>query len=599
VTTPGEAPSRIADARLAAALVSIDPGGLGGVSLRAGHGPLRDQWIAAVRAMLPQGAPVVRLPFNISEDRLEGGVDLAASLAEGRLCRQASVLDAIHGGVALLPMAERVETGLAARLAAVMDHAASRAGARPAFGLIALDEGRAPEEQPPTALMDRLALRVDLTGDFHRTDAITPLPRAEIAAARDRLPDVAEPEDALVTAVCEAALAFGVASLRSVIFTLKAARAHAALAGRSAVGREDLAAAARLVLAPRATQAPAAPDTEESEANTPPPDDPQTDHSPSDIPPPESDNNGSRDEPENLSREEIAEILVAALRALAPEIDVSSQHRRPARARLSEGGGGGGGGAPTFSLRRGRPIAARAGALGGGARLDLVATLRAAAPWQRLRAASGDTTRLSLRKDDIRIRRFVRRAELTTVFVVDASGSTAFQRLAEAKGAVEQLLARAYVSRARAALIAFHHAKAGVLLPPTRSLTRAKRLLADLPGGGGTPLSLAMDAALTLTLSERAKQRTPMLVFLTDGRANIDGRGEPGRGQAEADAMNAARKVGASGVRTLFIDTALRPRPEADRFAKAMGGAYAFLPLLESRAVADLVTREGGRALGG
>ena len=250
-------------------------------------------------------------------------------------------------------------------------------------------------------------------------------------------------------------------------------------------------------------------------------------------------------------------------------------------------------------MRRGRPIAARAGALNSGARLDLVATLRAAAPWQKLRAAPGGEARLAIRKDDIRLRRFVRRAELTTVFVVDASGSTAFQRLAEAKGAVEQLLARAYVSRARVALIAFHHKGAGVLLPPTRSLTRAKRLLADLPGGGGTPLSLAMEASLSLALSERAKQRTPMLVFLTDGRANIDGRGEAGRGQAEADALTAARKVGASGVRSLFIDTSLRARPDADRFARAMGGAYAFLPLVESRAVAELVTREGGRALGG
>jgi len=594
VTTKTEPPSRIADARLAAALFCIDPGGLGGVSLRAGHGPLRDQWIAAVRAMLPKGAPVVRLPFNISDDRLEGGIDLAASLAEGRLCRQASVLESLAGGVGLLPMAERLETGLAARLAAVMDHAASRSGTRPAFGLVALDEGLSPEEQPPTTLLDRLALRVDLTGDFERTDAITPFPRAEIAAAYGRLPDVAEPEDALVTAVCEVALAFGVASLRSVIFTLKVARVHAALAGRSAVGREDIAAAARLVLAPRATQAPAAPDTED----VPPPDDPQKDDSPSDAQPSESEHDGPRDEPENLSREEIAEILVAALRALLPELDAPVSHRRPARARSAEGGGSGGG-APTLSLRRGRPIAARAGTLSGGARLDLVATLRAAAPWQKLRAAPDGEARLALRKDDMRLRRFVRRAELTTVFVVDASGSTAFQRLAEAKGAVEQLLARAYVSRARVALIAFHHKGAGVLLPPTRSLTRAKRMLADLPGGGGTPLSLAMDAALSLALAERAKQRTPMLVFLTDGRANIDGRGEAGRGQAEADALTAARKVGASGVRSLFIDTSLRVRPDADRFAKAMGGAYAFLPLLESRAVAELVTREGGRALGG
>jgi magnesium chelatase subunit D len=83
-----------------------------------------------------------------------------------------------------------------------------------------------------------------------------------------------------------------------------------------------------------------------------------------------------------------------------------------------------------------------------------------------------------------------------------------------------------------------------------------------------------------------------MLVFLTDGRANIDRAGQPGRAAADRDALAAGRRLAAIGTRTLYIDTALRPQPEADRFSRAMGGVYSTLPFCASGAVVDLVRRE-------
>jgi magnesium chelatase subunit D len=251
-----------------------------------------------------------------------------------------------------------------------------------------------------------------------------------------------------------------------------------------------------------------------------------------------------------------------------------------------------GAGAAAKSAARGRPIGSRAGALRAGQRLDLVATLRAAAPWQRLRRAQADgggAARILVRRDDFRVRRFVQRLESTTIFVVDASGSTALQRLAEAKGAVEGLLAEAYVSRARVALIAFRERAADLLLPPTRSLARAKRALADLPGGGATPLAVAIDAALLLGQAERAKGRTPLLVFLTDGRGNIGRDGEPGRERAEADAVAAARALRASGLQAVFIDTSARARPGARALAAEMAATYAALPYVDAGLVAGIV----------
>ena len=139
------------------------------------------------------------------------------------------------------------------------------------------------------------------------------------------------------------------------------------------------------------------------------------------------------------------------------------------------------------------------------------------------------------------------------------------------------------------ALIAFRGAEAELLLPPTRSLARAKARLADLPGGGGTPLAAGVEAGLVLALAERSKDHTPLLVFLTDGRANVGLGGAPGRPGAESDAIAVARRVAEAGVASLFVDTSPRAQPGGDRFALAMGGAYVPLPYLDGAAVAGLV----------
>jgi magnesium chelatase subunit D len=237
----------------------------------------------------------------------------------------------------------------------------------------------------------------------------------------------------------------------------------------------------------------------------------------------------------------------------------------------------------------------RPGRLAAGARLNLVETLRAAAPWQRLRREGPADGTVKVRPSDFRLQKFVQRRESTTIFAVDASGSTALQRLAEAKGAVELLLAKAYASRARVALIAFRGLEAELILPPTRALARARSRLVGLPGGGGTPLASAMDAALAVAQAEAKRGATPQIVLLTDGRANIARGGVAGRPAAEADARAAARAIGEARIASVFIDTAPRPGPDADRFARAMGGAYSHLPYADAQSLADAVQAPQGR----
>jgi magnesium chelatase subunit D len=226
-------------------------------------------------------------------------------------------------------------------------------------------------------------------------------------------------------------------------------------------------------------------------------------------------------------------------------------------------------------------------------------TLRAAAPWQRLRRASLPAAaeaeaaaaalagaaalspgqqRIHVRAEDFHVTPMRQHRETTTIFCVDASGSQALNRLAEAKGAVELLLADCYVRRDSVALLAFRGRTAEVLLPPTRSLVRARRSLAALPGGGGTPLAAALQATAVLAEAVLRRGDTPLVVLLTDGRANVALDGTGGRALAEADALQCAQRLRLLGCAVLLIDTSPQPTPTAARLAEALRGRYLPLP---------------------
>jgi magnesium chelatase subunit D len=165
-------------------------------------------------------------------------------------------------------------------------------------------------------------------------------------------------------------------------------------------------------------------------------------------------------------------------------------------------------------------------------------------------------------------------------------------RLGEAKGAVQLLLAECYVRRDEAALISFRGKEARLLLPPTRSLARVRRELAQLPGGGGTPLALGISLAANMAESIRRKGDTPVLVFFTDGQANVTASGIGDRAQAEADATHAARQLRASGTRCLLIDTSPRPQPRARKLADDLGARYLPLPAAQAQKLSAAVKAE-------
>lgn len=551
-----------ADARAASILFAVDPSGTGGVSLRSPAGPARDEWLAALRQGLA-GTALRRMPPTIPDDRLLGGLDLAATLSAGRPVHARGLLAEADGDVLLIPMAERLPRATAARLAATADGGAG-------FGIAALDEGATPEERPPAALLDRLAFHLVLPDT--RPDAA--MDAIDIAAARRRLPGVWA-GDAIVDALCTTAMALGIESLRAPFLALRVAHAAAAVAGRSEVSAEDAALAARLVLSPRAVSVPQAEPAQEPEADPSEEDDRPADAEPE-----------AQDSTEASSRS-MDDIVLQAAQAAIPAGLLAQLRVPPAqRSRVRTAGVAG---ALQRSTQRGRPAGVRPGDPRSGLRLNVIETLRAAAPWQRLRQRAPGATRLEVRRQDYRVNILKQRSETTTIFVVDASGSAAFNRLAEAKGAVELLLAECYVRRDRVAVIAFRGAGAQLLLPPTRSLVRAKRSLAGLPGGGGTPLAAGIDAGAALADEVRRRGGTPTLVLLTDGRPNVARDGKGNRARAEQEAGAAARQLGVMGVAVLLVDTSPRPHPPNQRLAAEMGARYVALPYADAVALSRAV----------
>ena len=581
-------PAALADAALA--LLAVAPIALGGALLVGGSLEC-ERWLGALRARRG-GAPWRRVPVAISDDRLLGGLDVTGTLARGTRVMSPGLLAEADGGTLAIPRVADAGTALISALARALDEGDVRLerdglsavhAARVCAILVAGSDER---DQVPSSLTERLAFQLTLPNGYEpAADAHDPATESACAALGLARADV--------VALAAVADALGIDSPRALVLAGRAARASAAVDGRTRVTDADLACAVQLVLAPRATREPVDP-AEPPPAPPPPSSDADE---PADAPPPETD--AEHDTPSDAERSRTpAELLIDAARAALPP-DVLALAASGMSRSAAPRGASGRRGEEQRDDARGRRVGTRQGHPKRGARLDLVESLRAAAPWQRARAAMrGPVTEagvapterpIEIRGEDLRVQRRVRRTGTTTLFVVDASGSAALGRLAEAKGAVELLLAASYVRRDRVGVIAFKGTGAEVLLPPTRALTRARRALAGLPAGGGTPLAaalLAVGAQVDLVRRDGARAA---VVLLTDGRANIALDGTPGRARAREDAHRTARLLRARGVLVVLVDTSPRGDPEARALAPLLGARYVALPVVTARGLHDRV----------
>ena len=599
------------DALWALAALHIDPVGLHGIWLRAPHGPVRDEWLTLLQHLRPG---VRRLPHNIDSERLLGGLDLSATLNTGRPVTQAGLLAQTDQSLLLVPMAERMASETAAILAQVLDSGrvtphggGDTQDAR--LGLIALDEALEDEPAMAETLQERLGIWLDLRHLGRQEEdsdealgliGVLCSPDGEAEEERQNVLQrlrTLRLNDQQIQAITQMAQAMGIASLRGPLACVRLACVLAALRESDEVQDQDLGRAARLCLTPRATQMPTPPEQEtppEQAPEQPPEPQPEPPETPQDEPtPPDLEQQpDSPDSPEeDTPLQHMGELLLeAALASLPP--DVLAQLAQNSTTQI-KGGGQSRSGDLRQSRSRGSPLPPRPGLPRQGARLHVLATLGHAAPRQKLRAplgsSQGAASRLAIRAEDFHIHRFAERTQTCLIFAIDASGSAALHRLAEAKGAVELLLAQSYARRDQVCVVGFRGTQAEVLLPPTKSLVRAKRSLAGLPGGGGTPLPHAMKLALEVALQQRRLGVTPSLVMLCDGRANISLQGSGGRAQAFQESLSLANAWRSQGLQSIWIDTSVRPEPQAEQLAQAMGARYVPLPQANSQRMAQVV----------
>ena len=579
------------DACLIVKMIAVDPAGLGGVWVKSQAGPVRDLWLRGLQQLIHNQVDLIKVPSNADEGALIGELDLLKTLAQQKKVYTRGILDQVQSGLLLLPMAERIKSHAAALLTQAYD-------LKSQFGMVALDESLADEDQHLLPrLVERLAFQINLESLSYR-DCNFPLERIDLLEIRTRLQQIEFPMEAL-DAVMTAAQSLGIDSLRVGLFVARASRVLAALRGSNMLEQADIQTATRLIFAHRITRLPESKEpppeedsTEETTQEEPPPSSQQENQTPPEDTssnPEEQNQEDSHNAPAPLRQEDLEEMIIEASKAHLSQnlLDSFEQQQKIIK---TNGNSQGKVGQLQKGLSSGQALPSRKGRPSYKHKIDILKTIQAASPWQKIRRLEApndiiSAQRIIVKADDIYLKQFVQRTTTVTVFVVDASGSSAMERLSEAKGAVELLLAQCYIRRDQVALMTFRGKQVELILPPTRSLVRAKRLLAGMPGGGGTPLATAIRDSAAFGKKLKSKGQTPLIIYLTDGRANVSIDGIGGRENALKDAVSFAKQARVEQLQMLFIDTSLKPQETNQQIANDLGAQYLPLPQGKSASV--------------
>lgn len=546
-------------AERAANLLAVNPTGLRGIHLCGPASPALTRYTEYVQSLLPSH-PRISIAHTAAVAQLDEQLDLVATVAAGKPIMQVGLSKKIRHGLLVLPQASLLGSSLCSALSRAIDQETESA-------VLALDESDPDEAGLPEVLSDRMGLVIRLGGQCLQTWSAPLEPASAIIDAKDRLSQIKALPDDYDTASSLAA-ALGVRSMRAPYFLLQAARANAALESRPHIEKEDFSIGVQFVLLPRATQMPSTqPPPEEQDAAE---QEPQQQEAPD-----------TNEQQQNTTPGNIKDIVEAAQAIFQPDLPTVVARNTG----LGQQTGRRNPGKRSKHMSHGRPVGVRRGRRDEIRRLSMRDTLVAAATKQTLRAAIRARTSIpqsgnrpvKITTDDFRVLRRSAPRRVTTIFVVDASGSHAVGRLAEAKGAALAMLQSCYERRDRVAVICFGGDSATTVLAPTPAPARAAKELHLMPSGGGTPLASALLLTQGMVRQVTKEGDTPFLVLLTDGKANIALNGQAGRTAAAEDAKTMALATAALGIDCFLIDTGRRPSPPCQELASNLNARYLHL----------------------